>query len=103
MMSPIALVQMGRSAVDTIRSVLKEGATVRGPHRTIIAAGNFFRVGSLLIAVPIILLVFSIPLFQTGEPRGQGGCCVESIQPAAGLGSSYLYFQGYLDTRHEQN
>ena len=53
--------------MDTIRSVLAEGEAARGPHRAIIAAGNFFCGAMLLIAVPILMLVFGIAIFQPAE------------------------------------
>jgi len=48
--------------LNTIRSVLGETAAARGPHRVIIAAGNLVCGAFMLLAVPIVLIVFSIPV-----------------------------------------
>ncbi len=58
--------------LNTIRSVLHESAAARGPHRTIIAAGNLVCALVMLIAVPIILIACSIPLFASGGEDGTG-------------------------------
>jgi hypothetical protein len=56
--------------LNTIRSVLSEGAAARGPHRLIIAAGNLVCGAFTLLAVPIVIIVFSIPVFL--DPKDEG-------------------------------
>jgi hypothetical protein len=56
--------------LNTIRSVLSEGAAARGPHRMIIAAANFVCGAFMVLAVPIVLVVFSIPVFLNPGEKG---------------------------------
>ncbi|MFN0128225.1 MAG: hypothetical protein ACKV19_16240 [Verrucomicrobiales bacterium] len=56
--------------LNTIRSVLSEGAAERGPHRVIIAAANLACGAFMLLAVPIVLIVFSIPVFINPQEDG---------------------------------
>lgn len=65
-MSPAQL----HADLNAIRSVLNEGAAARSPHRGIIAAGNLLCGFLVLIAVPFLLVIFSIPLITA--PREEG-------------------------------
>jgi hypothetical protein len=56
--------------LNTIRSVLSESAAAKGPHRLIIAAGNLVCGAFMLLAVPIVILVFCIPIFNVPETEG---------------------------------
>ncbi len=55
--------------LTTMRSVLEGASADKGPHRMIIAAGNFFTAAVILLAVPFIMLIFSIPLFTEPEKK----------------------------------
>lgn len=61
------------SDLNAIRSVLNEGTAARSPHRYIIAVGNLFCCVFFLIAVPVLLVVFSLPMITTPEEKGVTG------------------------------
>ena len=56
--------------LSSIRSVLSESAAARSPHRSIIAAGNLICGFLMLIAVPILLVIFSIPAIANPHEDG---------------------------------
>lgn len=56
--------------LNAIRSVLTEGVAARNSHRNLIAVGNFLCGGLVLIAVPILLVVFSIPAIAAPHEDG---------------------------------
>ena len=56
--------------LNAIRSVLNESATARSPHRNVIAVGNLICGFFMLIAVPILLVVFSIPMLTSPKEDG---------------------------------
>lgn len=49
--------------LQTMRSVSEQSTASQGPHRVIIAGANLFFGSVLLLAVPVVLMVFGIPLF----------------------------------------
>ena len=53
-----------------IRSVLNESAAARGPHRGVIAVANLVCGVFILLAVPILLVVFSIPAVALRKEEG---------------------------------
>lgn len=56
--------------LNAIRSVLNEGVASRSPHRSIIAVGNLICGLVVLIAVPFLLVIFSIPVITTPKEDG---------------------------------
>lgn len=56
--------------LNAIRSVLNEGASARSPQRTIIAVGNLVCGIFMLLAVPVLLIVFSLPALTSPHEDG---------------------------------
>ena len=57
-----------QSDIDTIKNVLTETEKSKGPHRIIIAAGNFICGFLMLIIVPLMLMAVGIVGVATPEP-----------------------------------
>jgi hypothetical protein len=56
--------------LQTMRSVLEQSTASKGPHRVIIAGANLFFGIMFLLAVPVIVMVFSIPMFTAPHEEG---------------------------------
>lgn len=53
-----------------MRSVLEQSTASKGPHRIIIAGANLFFGSMFLLAVPFVMIIFSIPVFTAPHEDG---------------------------------
>lgn len=56
--------------LQTMRSVLEQSTASKGPHRVIIAGANLFFGIMFLLAVPVVVMIFSIPVFTVPHQEG---------------------------------
>ena len=71
--------------LNAIRSVLNESASARSPHRSIIAVGNLICGFFILIAVPFLMIIFSIPVIATPHEKGVLGILLVGVAIVAVL------------------